>query len=124
MWRATRFGPALLNRVRSGRFHPRIGGRLHGHPDRLAVWMMRGYFNSIPVDLEESAWLEGASRTRSLWSIFLQFSVPANAVTAIFTFISAWNESAGALTLLHNQNNAVRMAQEYLIGGLDAGAFT
>ncbi len=71
----------------------------------FAVWMMRGYFNSIPVDLEESAWLEGASRLRSLWSIFLPLSVPAIAVTAIFTFINAWNEFAVALTLLRKQNN-------------------
>lgn len=71
----------------------------------FAVWMMRGYFNSIPVDLEEAAWLEGASRVRSLWSVFLPLSVPAIAVTAIFTFINAWNEFAVALTLLRKQAN-------------------
>ena len=71
----------------------------------FAVWMMRGYFDSIPVDLEESAWLEGASRARSLWSVFLPLSVPAIAVTAIFTFINAWNEFAVALTLLRKQGN-------------------
>jgi multiple sugar transport system permease protein len=71
----------------------------------FAVWMMRGYFNSIPVDLEESAWLEGASRARSLWSVFLPLSAPAVAVTAIFTFINAWNEFAVALTLLRKQDN-------------------
>ena len=69
----------------------------------FAVWMMHGYFNSIPVDLEESAWLEGASRLRSLWSVFLPLSVPAVAVTAIFTFINAWNEFAIALTLLRDR---------------------
>ena len=71
----------------------------------FAVWMMRGYFNSIPVDLEESAWLEGASRLRALWSVFLPLSVPAIAVTAIFTFINAWNEFAVALTLLRKREN-------------------
>ncbi len=71
----------------------------------FAVWMLRGYFDSIPVDLEEAAWMEGASRLRSLWSVFLPLSVPAIAVTAIFTFINAWNEFAIALTLLRNQGN-------------------
>ncbi len=71
----------------------------------FAVWMMRGYFDSIPVDLEEAAWLEGASRLRSLWSVFLPLSVPAIAVTAIFTFINAWNEFALALTLLRKQGS-------------------
>ena len=69
----------------------------------FAVWMLRGYFDSIPVDLEEAAWLEGASRLRTLVSVFLPLSVPAIAVTTIFTFINAWNEFAIALTLLRNQ---------------------
>jgi multiple sugar transport system permease protein len=71
----------------------------------FAVWMMRGYFNSIPVDLEEAAWLEGASRLRSLLTVFLPLSVPAIAVTAIFTFINAWNEFAIALTFLRSRDN-------------------
>ena len=84
----------------------------------FAVWMMRGYFNSIPVDLEESAWLEGASRLRSLWSVFLPLSVPAIAVTAIFTFINAWNEFAVALTLLRKQGNFTLPIQVYsLVAG-------
>lgn len=70
----------------------------------FAVWMMRGYFDSIPVDLEEAAWMEGASRLRALWTVFLPLSVPAVAVTATFTFINAWNEFAVALTLLRNRN--------------------
>ncbi|MBZ5763232.1 carbohydrate ABC transporter permease [Rhizobium sp. VS19-DR104.2] len=71
----------------------------------FAVWMMRGYFDSIPADLEESAWLEGASRLRSLRSVFLPLSVPAIAVTGIFTFINAWNEFALALTLLRKEEH-------------------
>lgn len=69
----------------------------------FAVWMMHGYFNSIPMDLEESAWLEGASRLRTVWDVFLPLSVPAIAVTATFTFINAWNEFAIALTLLRER---------------------
>ena len=71
----------------------------------FAVWMMHGYFNAIPIDLEESAWLEGASRLRALVTVFLPLSGPAIAVTGIFTFINAWNEFAIALTLLRDQSN-------------------
>jgi multiple sugar transport system permease protein len=71
----------------------------------FAVWMLRSYFNSIPVDLEEAAWLEGASRLRTIWSIFLPMSAPAIAVTAIFAFINAWNEFIVALTMLRSQGN-------------------
>lgn len=84
----------------------------------FAVWMMRGYFNSIPPELEESAWLEGASRMRSLWTVFLPLSVPAIAVTAIFTFINAWNEFALALTLLRKQANLTLPIQVFsLVAG-------
>jgi multiple sugar transport system permease protein len=70
----------------------------------FAVWMMESYFSSIPIDLEEAAWLEGASRLRALKDIFLPMSLPALAVTAIFTFIYAWNEFAVALAVLRSED--------------------
>lgn len=87
----------------------------------FAVWMMHGYFNSIPVDLEESAWLEGASRLRSLVGIFLPLSLPAIAVTAIFTFINAWNEFVVALTMLRSQDSYTLPIQVF---SLVAGRYT
>ncbi|HTW29247.1 MAG TPA: carbohydrate ABC transporter permease [Acetobacteraceae bacterium] len=87
----------------------------------FAVWMMQSYFSSIPIDLEEAAWLEGASRVRAVWSIFLPMSVPAIAVTAIFTFINAWNEFAVALTLLRSENQYTLPIQ---IFSLVAGRYT
>lgn len=71
----------------------------------FAIWMLQSYFASIPVDLEEAAWLEGASRLRSACTIFLPMSLPAIAVTTIFAFINAWNEFIVALTMLRDQSN-------------------
>ena len=71
----------------------------------FAVWLLRSYFDAIPREYEEAARIDGASRLRALWSIFLPLSLPAILVTGIFGFITSWNEFALALTLLRNQKN-------------------
>ena len=58
----------------------------------FSVWMLQSYFATIPKDLEEASWMEGASRWCTLVEVFLPLAVPAITVTAIFTFINAWNE--------------------------------
>lgn len=68
----------------------------------VAVWMLQSYFNSIPIELEHAAWLEGASKAHTLRTVFLPLAAPAMAVTALFTFIGAWNEYALALALLRS----------------------
>jgi multiple sugar transport system permease protein len=70
----------------------------------FGVWMLQSYFKSIPPDLEESAWLEGASRLRTIWDVFRPMAMPAITVTAIFTFIAAWNEFVIASTLLRDED--------------------
>ena len=70
----------------------------------FGVWMLQSYFKSIPPDLEESAWLEGASRLRTVWDVFRPMAMPAITVTAIFTFIAAWNEFVIATTLLRDED--------------------
>lgn len=71
----------------------------------FAVWMLASYFVTIPAELEESAWIDGAGRVRSLLSIFLPLAVPAIAVTGIVTFVACWNEFPVALTMLRDPAN-------------------
>jgi multiple sugar transport system permease protein len=71
----------------------------------FCVWMLQSYFATIPRDLEEAAWLEGAGRVQTLISVFLPLATPAMVVTAIFTFINAWNEFVIALTMLRREDN-------------------
>lgn len=71
----------------------------------FTIWMLQSYFNSIPRDLEEAAWMDGASHLTSLLRIFLPLAVPAIAVTAIFTFINSWNEFVLALTMMRSSEN-------------------
>ena len=69
----------------------------------FTVWMLQSYFDTVPRDLEEAAWMEGAGRVKTVRTVFLPLVTPAIAVTAIFTFINAWNEFVIALTLLRRQ---------------------
>lgn len=66
----------------------------------FCVWMLKGYFDTIPKDLEESALMDGASRFTIFWKIMLPLSAPALAVTALFSFMTAWNEFVLAYTFM------------------------
>lgn len=66
----------------------------------FSVWMLGSYFAAIPRDLEEAAWIEGAGFLTTLRRVFLPLAVPAITVTALFSFINAWNEFVIALTML------------------------
>lgn len=71
----------------------------------FAVWMLRGYIDAIPRELEEAARIDGASRFQILRLIMLPLSMPAVAVTATFAFIAAFNEFVLALTILRSSSN-------------------
>lgn len=66
----------------------------------FAVWMLQSYFATIPKDLEEAAWIDGAGRFSAFVRVFLPLCLPGIVVTAIFTFVNSWNEYAMSLTLL------------------------
>jgi multiple sugar transport system permease protein len=66
----------------------------------FSIWMLQAYFAAIPPELEEAAWIDGATRLQALRLVFLPIAAPAVAVTAIFAFIQGWNEFVLALTLL------------------------
>jgi ABC-type glycerol-3-phosphate transport system permease component len=58
----------------------------------LTVWLLVGLFRQLPRDLEEAAFVDGASRLRALREIVLPLALPGVATTAILTFLYAWNE--------------------------------
>jgi multiple sugar transport system permease protein len=65
----------------------------------FTIWMMRGFFEEVPRELEEAAWLDGESRLGALLRIVLPVVRPGLAATAIFCLIVAWNEFLFALIL-------------------------
>ncbi|GAA3607242.1 carbohydrate ABC transporter permease [Marihabitans asiaticum] len=66
----------------------------------FAVWILHGFFSSIPVEVEEAALLDGASRFQILRKVMLPLTRPGLVTATIFTFIAAWNEYIVALTLM------------------------
>ena len=64
----------------------------------LCVWMLKGFFDTIPRELEEAALLDGCNQVQVFTKVVLPLSMPAVAVTALFSFLAAWNEFLLALT--------------------------
>lgn len=65
----------------------------------FSVWILSGFFASIPYEVEEAAMIDGCSKFSVLWRITLPLSLPGLVTAIIFTFITAWNEFVVALTL-------------------------
>lgn len=73
----------------------------------IVVWLLRDYFQSIPIELEECASIDGASTFRIFWNIVLPLSVPGLVATFLFVLVFAWNEYILALFL--SSSNAQTM---------------
>lgn len=70
----------------------------------FATWVMMGYFRSIPVDLEEAALIDGASRLRAFWSITLPLAAPALGAVSLLAFTTAWNEFLFAFVFINSES--------------------
>jgi multiple sugar transport system permease protein len=66
----------------------------------LAIWLLKGFFDNIPVQLEQAARIDGATRFQAFLLIVMPLSVPGIIATAIYSFIGAWNEYIYAYTFL------------------------
>ncbi|MFD8914883.1 carbohydrate ABC transporter permease [Streptomyces sp. NPDC059575] len=66
----------------------------------FALWLLVGQMRSVPVELEEAAAVDGAGRVRTLVSVTAPLLAPGIAATALFAFVTAWNEFFFALVLL------------------------
>jgi multiple sugar transport system permease protein len=71
----------------------------------VAVWMMAAYIDSIPITLEEAAWIDGCSVFGSFVRIVLRNSLPGVLSTAIFAFLVGWNDYLVALVFLRSDQN-------------------
>jgi multiple sugar transport system permease protein len=66
----------------------------------FAIWILNGFFGSIPREIEEAAMLDGCGRVRTLLRVMFPLAAPGVVTAVIFTFIAAWNEYVVALTLM------------------------
>ena len=69
----------------------------------LCVWMLKGFFDAVPRALEEAALLDGCTQVGVFFFVVLPLSLPAVAITALFSFLTAWNEFL--LALVFNTSN-------------------
>jgi multiple sugar transport system permease protein len=83
----------------------------------FALWMLVGYVRAVPAELEEAAAVDGAGRARTLLSVTAPLLAPGIVATALFAFISAWNEFFFALVLLKTpQKQTLPVVLTHFIG--------
>lgn len=70
----------------------------------FSIWLLSGYFGTIPGEIEEAAFIDGATRFQSATRIILPIAAPGLVTTSIYTFIAAWNEFLFALTFITSQD--------------------
>jgi multiple sugar transport system permease protein len=70
----------------------------------LSIWLLKGFYDNIPEELERAARIDGASRFKAFWLIIVPLSSPGIIATAIYSFIAAWNEYVYALTFLNSES--------------------
>jgi N,N'-diacetylchitobiose transport system permease protein len=71
----------------------------------FAIWTLRGFVAAVPKEIEEAAYMDGASWGRMFWSILVPLVAPGVVATRVFSFITAWNEFIFALTFMSDSAN-------------------
>ena len=71
----------------------------------FCTWMMKGFFDSIPVSLEEAAKVDGAGRFRCFATVVMPLTIPGLVATGLFSFITGWNEYLFASTFMKSYEN-------------------
>jgi arabinogalactan oligomer/maltooligosaccharide transport system permease protein len=90
-----------------------IGGALG-----INAWLLKGFLDTIPLELDESARLDGASVPQVYWLIFLPLAAPVLAVTAVLSFIGTFNEFVLASLFLQDvENRTVAVGLQQFVGG-------
>ena len=87
----------------------------------FCVWMLKGYFDTIPIDIEESARIDGASPGTIFVRIILPLAKPAIAITALFSFMTAWNEFILASVFLEAESMyTAPVGLRFFVGGFSS----
>lgn len=70
----------------------------------FSIWILRGYYETVPIELEEAAQIDGCSKLEAFWRILLPLSTPALAIVFLFNFLAAWNDFFLARILLSKES--------------------
>jgi len=83
----------------------------------FAVWNLKGYFDTVPKELEEAAVIDGATVTQTFFRVIMPLSVPALAVTILFSFMTGWTEFIMAWSFLEDPARfTLAMALRSMVG--------
>ncbi|WP_158893245.1 carbohydrate ABC transporter permease [Amycolatopsis anabasis] len=81
----------------------------------FAIWMLRGFVAAVPVELEEAARVDGASRFRFVWQILFPLVAPGLVATSVVAFIHAWNDFLFAKTFIYTKTENQTLPQAMLV---------
>jgi multiple sugar transport system permease protein len=82
----------------------------------FAIWMLTSYMNSIPKEIDDAAFVDGASRLQTIRLVLLPLLMPGLATTAIYIFVTSWNEYLFAMMLSGDNVRTVTVALQHFIG--------
>lgn len=71
----------------------------------FSVWMLKNFFDTVPRELDEAAFVDGLGPFQTFWRVILPLTIPGIAVVAFFNFMAAWNEFMMAFTFLQSDSN-------------------
>jgi len=88
----------------------------------FATWLMVSYLGSIPVDLEEAALVDGATRLQTLWQIIVPLALPGIVVALVFSFLTGWNDVLFASVLTAPETRTVAVQLQVFSSAQEGGA--
>ena len=92
----------------------------------FSVWLLNGFFNDLPMSLEEAALVDGCNRRMAFFKIILPILGPSLVATGVYIFMTSWNEYTFAVMFTNNASRTIPVALKSLIGqlGVDWGLLT
>ena len=113
MERVYKFAPAIGLGTQPGLLLVYLGGAMG-----VNIWLLKGFVDSIPAELDEAAKIDGASAVQTFWLIFVPLAAPVLAVVALLSFIGTFNEFILArLFLVDMENRTIAVGLQQFIGG-------
>ncbi len=88
----------------------------------FAIWLMVSYLGSIPIDLEEAALIDGATRLQALWQIIVPLALPGIVVAVVFSFLTGWNDVLFASVLTSPATRTLAVQLQVFSSAQEGGA--
>jgi multiple sugar transport system permease protein len=88
----------------------------------FATWLMVSYLGSIPVDLEEAALIDGATRLQALWRVIVPVALPGLVVALVFSFLTGWNDVLFASVLTSPETRTLAVQLQAFSSAQEGGA--